>query len=402
MENHFEGGIDAEKAFLEYHFYKGGLRTEAFSLSGARPSWAPPTDWVGFRDEFALDPDDRVVEIVKIEGDCGPIAWISVYEAAPDQVYGDRKNHAGMGVWLLGSYPNEPSLLVHALRSLLDLARKDYGQRLPAQTKTFLSEYLENYVAEYEALPRPFGGLTYATNQVASTLTRHLDVTHEKFEENLDELVYRLFYLLSDDASENARALILLTPKVKLRETAATDIQRGRLASDLLKQLPIAMRAQSQLIASLRQELNEERKAVEELDGKVDQLNSEVMSARRRANDAESQLKDLQASLEENDERKRFSLLQSGIADVGNNVAQIQVKLNALRQEIVSDLRREMRFTPPAAPSNSQFRAQHATPETAHPSKIVTSKPGSNIIFYVALFSFVLISTLIAGLIWYF
>jgi len=96
MQQESNSAPTVDKAFLEYHFYSGGLRTEAFSLSGARPEWAPPPDWVGFRNEFSLGPENRVVEVVKFDTDEGPVTWFGVYQASPDKVFGDRKNHTGL------------------------------------------------------------------------------------------------------------------------------------------------------------------------------------------------------------------------------------------------------------------------------------------------------------------
>ncbi|CAN1516528.1 hypothetical protein MCEREM21A_00959 [Sphingomonadaceae bacterium] len=342
MNKTSDSGTYADPAFLEYHFYKGGLRIEAFSVSDLRPSWAPPAEWVGFRDEFTLDPEDRVLEIVKFEGNCGPIAWIGIYEAAPDQVYGDRKNHAGIGVWLLGRYPHEPSLLVDALRSLLDLARKDDGTRLPLQGKTFLSNYLKDYVADYIMLPRPLGGLEHATNQIVSTLVWQLNVSDNKFEKDLDDLFHRIFFVLPEQDAKNSRALILLSSRKDSRNFSENNQKFNELSLDIIKNISAAFSEQNQIISDMKENLRVELKNLEDMDFKFDQINSELNYNISRAEEAELQLKNLHVILEDDDGRRQFSILQSSISDVMNSIMQIDRKLSNLQKDITIEIKREL------------------------------------------------------------
>lgn len=392
MRTSSDAPSSADQGFLEYHHYSGGLRADAFSLSGQRPNWAPPHDWVGFRDEFALTAEDRVIEVVKFASDNGPITWLGLYHAAPDKVYGDRKNHAGFGVWLLNGYPKEASLIVDALQRLLDVARDDDQERLSTSAQNFLGKYLETYVDEYESLPRPFGGLALAKNQVASTLSRRINVEDDGFEERLDDLIVRLFFYLPESDADKSRALILLTGRQTQSSIAEPENALGKLAPDLLKQIPIAMRAQSQSIAGLQQQLAHDREALDELDRTRDRLESELLETRRRANDAETQLRDLQASLQEDDERRRFSLLQAGIADVNNSVADLKAKLGSLRQDIVCDLRRDIRPAPSSPPTN-EFRERHVTQTPVQRSASTPGSYDSNLWIIVA----VVFSVLIIG-----
>jgi hypothetical protein len=337
-----ESGANADPAFLEYHFYKGGLRIDAFSVSGMRPAWAPPAEWVGFRDEFTLDSEDRVLEIVKFEGNCGPVAWIGIYEAAPDQVYGDRRNHAGIGVWLLGRYPHEPSLLVDALRALLDLARKDDGQRLPMQAKAFLTSYLKNYVADYVMLPRPLGGLEHAKNQIVSTLVLNLKLTDSTFEKDIDDLFHRMFYILPEKESKNSRALIMLSSDKDFCNFTEIKKEFSELSSDIIKNITPAFEEQNKIISDLQKSLQIELTNIEEMDLKFDKISSELNYTISRAEEADLQLRNLHAILEEDDGRRQFAILQSSMSDVINSVAQIDRKLSNFQKDIAIEIKKEL------------------------------------------------------------
>jgi len=400
MQKQSDAASNAEQAFLEYHFYSSGLRTEVFSLSGLRPDWAPPWDWVGFRDEFALNPEDRVIEVVKFATERGPVTWFGVYQAASDKVLGDRKYHAGLGVWLLGGYPRMPWLVSDGLQKLM--GRADNLDVLREKAQTFLGAYLEKVVDEYETLPRPFGGLSSAQNQVVKTLLLQIDARDANAQEQFDDLIYRLFYYLQADVSDHSRALILLSAEARPREIAAADNQPGKLVFDLMAQLPNAMRAQSQAIAALEQDLATGKASLDKLDGNIDRLESELMSARRRANDAEEQLRNLQASLKDDDELKRFSLLQTSIADVNNNVGQLQARIGTLKQEILNDLRRMPHSTPEVSLSDNEFRQRQIGQQSPPQSKVLKGSRGGGIWLWVIFAAMILflLGFLIRWLVW--
>lgn len=349
----------ADKYFLEYHFYKGGLRTEAFSLTSGRPDWAPPADWVGFRDEFALTPEASALEVVKFAGESAPIVWIGVYSAAPDEVYGDRKNHTGIGVWLLGLYPKQPSLLVEALQRLLDIARKDDGKRFAGKAANFLKEYLEGYIGEYESFPRPLGGLVGATNQVTPTIERKLDTVSKSLDEQINEFVYRLFFILPEVEADKSRALALLPSKLEAHEAGILARPLGQLVADLLEQLPVAISAQTRAIATLQEDNTNKDNIIRQLEAHSEQLNVELTQVNGRVEQAESQLNTLQASLDADDERKRYSYLQSEMSRVGSSVAQLNQNIHSLRQEIVLTIERSINSHQSNQPKGSQIRSQN-------------------------------------------
>jgi len=359
MELQSESAARADRFFLEYHFYKGGLRTEAFSHTSSRPEWAPPADWVGFRDEFSLTPDASVLEVVKFAGEIGPIVWIGVYAAAPDEVYGDRKNHAGIGVWLLGSYPKQPSLLVEALQRLLDVARKDDGKRFAGKATNFLNEYLGEYIADYEIFPRPLGGLVGAANQVTPTIERRMDAEGKSLDEQINEFVYRLFFALPEVEADKSRALAFLPSKLEAHDAGLLANPLGQLLLDILDQLPIALSAQSRSIALLQAENASKDATISQLEVHSEQLNSELALVRDRVEQAESQLNTLQASLDADDERKRYSYLQSEMSRVGSSVAQISSNIEKLRHELIIAIERSINPNQANSFKGSQIRSQN-------------------------------------------
>lgn len=107
--------------FLEAHYYDGGLRTIPLGIEGVRPHWAPGIDFVGFRNEFDLRHNDIVVEISRFRFENADVDWIGVFKNAPDKVYGDRKNHAGVGLWLKDCVALYPKAILATLVAFCEL-----------------------------------------------------------------------------------------------------------------------------------------------------------------------------------------------------------------------------------------------------------------------------------------
>lgn len=402
MNDNSERVVSRDDAFIEHHYYKGGLRTDAITTSGGRPEWAPAEEWVGFRNELSLEPGDFVVEVVKFKDPQRPITWFGVFQAFPDQVFGDRQNHTGIGVWLRGGYPKEPWYLLDALKILLGTAIKSGDQELPTQARQFLTEYLEKCVDAYDPLPRPLGGLSLAKNQVTTTLTRRLDTSDTDIENIFDDLVYRLFFYLPENEADKTRALIFLTDKAHSPEFPTVSTKPGNLLYDLLRQLPLSLKDQSDTIKQLESDLQKKELEVSQIDLQVDRLAAEASDANRRANVSETQLRDLQASLEENDEHKRFSTLQSGIGELGNQIAALQGKVLSLRREIVDELAREMRSINNTKSHGAPIRQKISPPQPVKRASTKHNSDGSIWHLYFIIAMILLAFSLFSGFVWYF
>jgi hypothetical protein len=337
-----------EVAFLEYHYYSGGLRTQHVSLGGERPSWAPAAEWVGFRDEFALKQDDLAVEIVKFSYQEDVVAWIGVYRHSPDQIYGDRQNHAGVGVWLLNQFPSSPALLVESLENLVKLVPPSNREELSAKVNAYLRDYLGGYLSPFRQLPSPLGGLGLASNQIFSTATFQILKGEADWSDSLVGLFYQVFFLATSTNAKN-RALILLTKGASGRSDLASPdakaLRGDRFIAEFLTRIPAAFETQKRLINELRSEIAEQAEIVNEHTHRLDGLNTTLEAERSQAQLVEFQYNELKASLTEDDERKRFSILHESLTSINSGVARAIRDLSTLRFDILTEIRKDQRPT---------------------------------------------------------
>lgn len=337
--------LQPESNFLECHYYKGGHRTEYVSLSGSRPLWAPPADWVGFRDETSLKDGDRIVEVVKFDTPSGAVVWVGLFRHSPDKVYGDRQNHAGLGTWLLGHFPSDPDLLVEGLEKLLHVFSESTAEEFSQKAAPFLRDYLSEYLSPLHDLPPPLGGIRSAVNQVFSTRSFQIARRAEGWPRKLNDLFFRIFFL-STGGDDFNRALILLRDEGQVGGSQALsgfeDFKKERFAAELLSKLPVALEDQSKLLAELKNHAATRDRAIEELDNRVDQLQAALASEQERAAALDRQYNELKAAFAEDDDRKRFSILHQGLSNVNSQVSTLGREILALRGEIVADLKREL------------------------------------------------------------
>lgn len=156
--------------FLEAHYYSGGLRHRAFSVSGDRPPWAPAPDSVGFNDEFPLDRGTAAVELRRLEHEERFLTWLGVYHRSIDTKLGDRGNHAGFGLWLNGLTIVDTRNAMHGLDVLSKkLAESVDPDALEKSARDFMSDkFVPSYVAPLSDFSG-FGGLAFAKGKLART-----------------------------------------------------------------------------------------------------------------------------------------------------------------------------------------------------------------------------------------
>jgi hypothetical protein len=334
----------SQRPFLEHHYYKGGLRTDFYGVTVERPLWAPPAEAVGFRDEVGLDHGDFVVELAKFRYAQDAVTWIGVYQASTDEVYGNRRNHAGLGVWLLNLAPVEPSIIIDALsRSLQVFIREGERATNSNDSARPLLDFIDAHLAAYAQLPDPLGGLAPSSGLALESVKYVSGLEGEARDRHLDELFFRLLYLKSP-SPDACRALVLLTEPT--REQAAFD--RGftvasslNFKGELLASLPKAFGLQDAEIQSLRATNHVQEKACEALDLRVDTLERALTEQQERATLAEQECAALRGSLEGNDEHKRYASLLDAISDqsrqfsqLSRDLASIQSELRTLRSDV--------------------------------------------------------------------
>ena len=145
------------RSFLEVHYYEGGIRHETISEDGTRPEWALEPDAVGFRNEFRIDDDAVVVELARAEHSGKVIDWLGIYFRSQDGDFGDRGNHAGVGIWLCDQKIVAAYDLIHGLHALAMAVAKDGpSEGLKRQMQKFLTgpAYVPSYLCNSEGFPR--------------------------------------------------------------------------------------------------------------------------------------------------------------------------------------------------------------------------------------------------------
>ncbi len=331
-------------AFLEAHFYKGGHRADPLAMDGRRPSWAPPADWVGFRDEISLTGDDVAIELAMFANGDSIVSWIGVYRHSPDQVFGDRSNHVGMGVWLLNSAPIEPALFIQGLRSLLAVYQKSDQSAFEVKGRAFLADYLGGWVSPYIALPSPLGGLSSGSGPALETAFYVVENESASRDSIIDDVILRLFFL-TPNLRNATRALILLGGKASVSAAVSKGFKLAksdRLMAELLRSLPAAFVTQMKQLATVRSELASSEERTEELDNTIDRLQIELATTKAQSDALEKQNAELRSSLEGDNDHQRHASLVDRLTEQTRLIAQISRDLGNLRSELRHDIRAEL------------------------------------------------------------
>jgi hypothetical protein len=353
------------KPFLELHYYNGGLRTKIIGQDGIRPNWAPALETVGFRDEFPLGPEDAIVEIVKFPPSqfYSSLFWVGLYQNSPDQVYGDRHNHAGVGIWLPDRAPTEPALLILGLKSLLGLFKKSPAD-LNEKATAFINNYADSVITGYSELPKPLGGLRACTGPLTQTLRLFTVADEEDFESLIDLAVSRLFYLNREN-EDAGRALILLSGINSAGIAETRGFKRLTTASfltELLSNLPAAFSSQNNLIKALESRLASEKSRGEILEGEVSRARGEIALADERVARLASEVSELRTPTLKSPEVQRLSFIDHRLtenlrqsSDILRAIGDVKNEVLRVRADTVHMLDRS-RLDSVAAPAESTPR----------------------------------------------
>jgi hypothetical protein len=356
-----ESRADGEQsAFIEYHYYKGGLRTEFVTSGHGRPTWAPPPDWVGFRSEFVLQDSDLVIELVKFNNSSSVVSWIGLYRHSADQVFGDRQNHMGIGVWLLDRFPSAPYELIEGLRKLLELFPSNSTEEFSATVGHFLSEYVQQYVADLQQLPPPLNGMRLANNQVLTTFQYQIQPEAENWKKRLNDLFFRLYFLYPEGREEN-RALIYI-PFTSVAKgpgiSGSEEFKKERFIFDFLPKVPVAFSSQANAILELEKQIASDRLSLGQLRSQASELEMDLAHERERGNSVERQYNELKQSLAENDEMKRFSILNEGISYLKSQNLSLEREMQGLRRNVGDDIERALRKSTTSGHTRPPFNGQ--------------------------------------------
>ncbi len=111
--------MDAGVEFLlELHYYDQGFKTQAL-VSGPRPEGFPAADVVQMDTGLLHHRGDIAVcqRIVQHGPDLW--SWLAVFIPAADRTYGERGNHAGVGIWVKNGIVTHPHQMVLDLHKLI-------------------------------------------------------------------------------------------------------------------------------------------------------------------------------------------------------------------------------------------------------------------------------------------
>ena len=269
-------------AFLEAHFYDGGLRIAPLGLSGARPDWAPEPESVGFRDEFGLGAQDVAVEFSRLLKGGRRLTWLAVYERSVDRKFGDRSNHAGVGVWLAERHLADPEGLLAVLEQFArSMAEGLAIETLQANASRFLADHLGTYLLPSDQVPEALGGWPFLPQGQALTQGYVAPATEKRrFRAAADRLI-ALSYLPSP-SPQHGRAVML----VSKREAAdasqpslfAAEQNDAKILPLLLRQVPIALGVAQAQVVQLAATLNRARASGEELSHKLEATRTKLGS----------------------------------------------------------------------------------------------------------------------------
>lgn len=333
------------RPFLEYHFYKGGLRTEIVANDVVRPIWAPPTDWVGLNDEIALLDDDFVVEISKFSFNDSLSAWVGVYQNSPDKLYGDRNNHAGIGVWLPSLCPTDPALLIDGLLALLQILKIDDDIDFKQKSKSFLNDYLMGYLSSYDAMPFPISGLQQAQSQISKLVGFTLDKSKENISQLIDDLVFRMFFLVNENGRDAGRSLIHVTDRTINNQVNPATFplhSKTRFLAEFVNVLPKAFEGQRQIIKDVEINLQKEVRRSASLEQEALDANLKLNEAMELTRDLEKQCLELKNSLQGNDEHRRHAAVLDRLSEINSRVSELSREFPQLKQSILSGVNSEV------------------------------------------------------------
>lgn len=352
--------------FVEAHYYDGGLRNKYVSFDGNRPTWAPKYDWVGFRDEVRLREADYAIEIVKFAKGDSSVSWVAIYTHAPDAKYGDRNNHAGVGLWMRDQFPLKPNILVDGLRKLLEKQKTSSAEDFESTARKFLVGFVDKCISSYARLAAPLNGLVPATDQAYSTANFFVPDDQDAGS-SITDLFWRAFFYLP--VSEDVSRLLIHVSGAEA-SPGFTAHQRSDFTTDLVTQLPAAFSDQAKLIGVLSGECEELREQQAKLDQNIDQLQTDKAGLEAELHASKRQYEDFKRSIEQNDELKRFSVLHDGLTAIQGKADEIIRQMPQMQRAIANEVREETRK---AMASRSAPSTNYPRSDRTHASRASTS-----------------------------
>lgn len=116
-----------EELLLEVLYFAGGIKSKIYGAT-ARPEWVPPPEQVGLQNDVYLAPEQFAIDFSRFRfaDDVvrpGAAHWFGVYGYAKD-LYGDRGNFCGVGLWVPGVRLPDTEGLYDMLLKLVGMLQK--------------------------------------------------------------------------------------------------------------------------------------------------------------------------------------------------------------------------------------------------------------------------------------
>ncbi len=272
---------DSVQGFVEAHYYPNGKKTYHASLTDGRPAWAPPSEGVGFsqEDNIDLNQHDLVVEFERMLFSEKRLTWCAVYCRSTDETVGDRRQYAGVGLWLseyqITNFPD----IIECLRQLLTLVSGKFDSAVfEHNAKKFLKENLPKSVELASKFPDFLAGIPFA--QITSSKQFVTDCKTTDTEGNIRDAANHLTYLsVGHDVGTYSRALIHIPVGTELpvsNEKFGIITRHDDKLSKIISELPKALGSSASKVKNLEAELKDAQSQNVELQASLVEKNEEV------------------------------------------------------------------------------------------------------------------------------
>lgn len=206
---------------LEVHYFSGGIKTLLIGSDG-RPSWIPSSDLIGLHNDVYPKPDEFVIEVSRMRINEDYVTWIGMFSYAPDEIYGDRANYGGIGVWLRNKIPVDATHIVDALFKLCKIIIRGEAQSSIDSCKRLIEDdrYLNSWVMDISAFPDAESGIRFSSDRSPNTLNirasnKDLDTELERVSQSIllnsitadgsYKTASRILYILLSEESPSPR-----------------------------------------------------------------------------------------------------------------------------------------------------------------------------------------------------
>ncbi|HZG45233.1 MAG TPA: hypothetical protein VEZ41_03060 [Allosphingosinicella sp.] len=353
----------ARAILLEQHYYEGGLKVRVLGTDPSRPSWVPPSEWVGFRNEVPLRVGDYVVEFVRFRHGENVITWVGLFHPSIDVKYGDRQNHAGIGVWLLDRDVLHGGALLQSLRSFGGNEGAGASENAAAIDR-FVSEFLETLVISRLDLPHPLGGWPPARGEIIDTALFEAAAPDEEAAWALAAQQLLRLTILADNVAAQARAIVLI-PHGGGGTRGLQPIGKN-LAVDIVRALPGAFAA---VLAGSEVVAREAAGAIElarSRDAEAAEARSRSEGLELRARELAQEVTALRSALDQSEPAQHYAAIRQALREVTNGIDEVNASVRDARRDLGGQIERlrQARLQRPQPDAVDRLAMEPVTPTT--------------------------------------